>query len=651
MDCCYHGRTDSYATLVSGQAAQQNPLTLDGSRSFKSWWLATVEYWRYNLPGFGLVRVRLFPYAKTVFDFLEQYEHVRALKGIDQLGPIRQVLPGAHHTRYEYLMAQLAIITELCHLRGQLPAGLSLGRRRNTFGTIDGLGQDPTNGEILMVFAMLGNIGHLPSTFSGERALMKYLRDHRRSAAAFRSGLPEADRERFDRALRTNNLYQFNYLIASFLLDRYRRRQGGASIADFCQAILRSFTTLQSGETDQSLVALWNLYRSLRRLTYLALDSHYAPVPFSLDLASIFFSLEHYLTDVFVEGSAFQEALERLEGVMRDTVYMAAPQLINHARVGDEILDRLEALDPEPATIGALWDLMGPDRDASTHFTAPSPPDEHGTPTGPIVQLAYDLDPALATSLLPDPLGWERGARQAVGLRSCRFAADFDPRHRHLKVTAALARTSSTSVRQKAALRVGKQLLDFETRIAELDVQLSAASATRNGLALLRFLLPQVLGEQRRFRLRTLPAVETSPVVRVYGSTRAAEVIGTYRDWAKGSGLLGADQLNEVVQLEAALRAIDYRGAIVAFAGSTEVIQSGQIVAEFDGLAILLSRDVSQPVLMIVEAKNTQSGNTEAEAQIRSQFRRLTIPDQDFEVSHLGTKGAYATVTLPRQGT
>lgn len=605
-----------------------------------------MAYWRYNLPGFGLVRVRLFTQARAVFDFLEQYGHITALKGVDQLGPIRQVLPGAHHTRYEYLMAQLAIITELCHLKGQLPAGLSVGSRRGTFGRLHGETHDPTNGEILMVLAMLGNIGHLPSTFSGERALMKYLRDNNRSRKAFGRGLPELDRERFDRALRANNLYQFNYLIASFLLNRYRRRDGGDEVVDFCQRVLRSFTTLEPSDADQSLVALWSLYRSIRRLTYLALDSHYAPVPFSLDLASIFFSLEHYLGDVFFEDSAFQNALQRLEGVMRDTVYMGPAQLINHARVGDEILTRLEDLEPKPETIGGMWDLVGPDRRASIHFSAPSPGNEHGAPMGPLVQSSYDLDPALASQLLPDPIEWERSAREAVGLRSCRFAADFDPRQQHLKVTAALDRDASVSVSRKAALRVGKQLLDFEARIAKLGVQLSAASATRNGLGLLRFLLPQLLGAQRRFRLRTLPAVETSPIVRVYGSTRAAKVVQDYHKWANESDLVAPDQLNELEQLEAALRTIEYRGAIVAFAGSTEVIERDQLVAEFDGLAILLSRDSSQPVLIVVEAKNTQNGHTQAEAQLRSRLAGLGFPDECVEITHLGTKGAYATVSL-----
>jgi hypothetical protein len=88
------------------------------------------EQQRYNLPGFGYMKIRLFPSARVVFRFLERYGHVSNLREINQLGPIRDVLPGAHHTRYEYLMAQLALITALCELKGPLPTGMSLSREQ-----------------------------------------------------------------------------------------------------------------------------------------------------------------------------------------------------------------------------------------------------------------------------------------------------------------------------------------------------------------------------------------------------------------------------------------------------------------------------------------------------------------------------------------
>jgi hypothetical protein len=194
---------------------------------------------------------------------------------------------------------------------------------------------------------------------------------------------------------------------------------------------------------------------------------------------------------------------------------------------------------------------------------------------------------------------------------------------------------------------VTKQVLDFEADINSLDVSLSLESSTRNGLAMIRFLLPEILGDgNARFRLKNAPAVEKPPIIRVYGSTAASQQVRAYKNWAEGSGLFSPDALNEFAQLEIALQEIDYRGAIIAFAGATEVIRDAQLIAEFDGLAILLSRELSQPVLLIVEAKNMPNGGTEAEAQLRDRLNRLNFNEANYDLRRLGNKGAYAEVRL-----
>lgn len=602
-----------------------------------------AERQTYNLPGFGLMRVRLFPHAKQVFDFLEQYRHVSWLREIDQLGPIREVLPGAHHTRYEYLMAQLALITELCHLHGSLPAGLSLGRDRNTFGRLTGQGKDPSNGEILMVLCLLGNMGHLQTTFSGERAFLKYLRDNPTLRATFKSGLPKSDRKRFEQVVLEYDLYHANYYLAFFLLNRYRRREHGHEIVTFCQSILRSYIVDRDSNRDQSLAALWRLYRSIRRVTYLALDSHYAPVPFSLDLTSIFFSIEHYLSDVFLEDSTFQDALGRLEGVMRDTVYLGPVTLLNHARVSHEILDRLQSAPGSESTVTQLWRLLDPRGSEGTFQT---PTDLAPLPAArDVLQLAYELDPAVALRVLPDPMQWETDARRAVGLRSCLFGAEFDPGKRHLKVAAALTPDLESSLEWKAGLRVCKQVVDFDLGL-QVETELPAAQQYRNGLAMLRFLLPIALGRQYEYRIRALPVVTVSPLVWNYGSTKVSGFVEDYREWAADNSFLDADGLNEVAMLRDALRKIDYRGALIAFAGQTEVLQDSGPLAEFDGLVVLLSRQSEGVTLIIVEAKNTLGGHTQSEAQLRDQFMRLQIPEASVTIDHLGNKGAFARVEV-----
>lgn len=598
----------------------------------------------YNLPGFGLMRVRLYPHAKMVFDFLQQYEHVEQLKRIDQLGPIRDVFPGAHHTRYEYLMAQLALLTELCHLKGPLPAGLALSRRRDTFGKLPGLEESPSNGEILMVLSLLGNIGHLPTTFSGERAFLEYLRHETEVRRAFRDGLPSEDRARFDELLQNDNIYQFHYYITLFLLNRYRRRTNGPEIVRFCQKILRSYLTVKVPEADQALHALWRLYKSIRRLTFLALDSHYAPVPFSLDLSSIFINLEHYLEDVFLEGSAFQDALERLEGVMRDTVYLAPPTLLNHGRVAEEILAKIQEDEDEPRTgISALWDLLMPGN-VEAVFGHPGPPAEP-PPRRELLTLSYRLDAAMARAVLAKPMAWETGARKRVGLRSCRFAADFDPRKEHLRVAASIKPDLDLDQRWKIALRVVKQAVDLDIRIQK-HVQLTPMDVHQSGLALLRFLLGAALEGELRYRLRSPPVVNQPPIRWAYGSTRTSKLIQEYRDWAEESHLLDADALNEVWVLKEALQETNYQGAVLAFAGGTEILSEQQPVAEFDGVAFLLSRSASRVTILIVEAKNMASGHKRAEEQLRERIPEVGIPEEQFTIKYIANKGAVAEIRL-----
>lgn len=603
------------------------------------------EQQTYNLPGFGLMRVRLFPYAKKIYDFLEQYQHVSHLRNIDQLGPIRDVLPGAHHTRFEYLMAQLALLTELCHLQGPLPAGLSLTRPRGTFGRLPGIDSDPSNGEILMILCLLGNMGHLPTTFSGERALLKHLRDSAAPRYVFREGLPKQDRGRFNEVLDSYDLYRFHYYIALFLLNRYRRREDGHETVNFCQAILRSYLTTRDRMEHQALAALWRLYRSIRRLTYLALDSHYAPVPFSLDLASIFFSLEHFLTDVFLEDSSFQDALGRLEGVMRDTVYLAPVTLLNHARVSDAVLKRLQdkkSID----TITGLWEILKPRKASKTFGSSDSEPNLPDARD--ILSFAYDVDPAVAERILPDPMKWERAAQSTVGLRSCRFAADFDPLKRHLKVAASLTPGIGRPLAWKIASRVAKQVLDFDLSLSEAS-EPSATETARNGMALLRFLLPLTFGSNKEYRLRAMPVVKVAPVVWGYGSTKMSNRVNEYLRWASEASVLDADGLNEIERLRDALGAISYRGALVAFAGATEVLEEGRPLAEFDGLVFLLSREIEDATVLIVEAKNMAGGHTQSEKQLRKQFDRLEVDDTAFEIQHLGRRGAFARLRVGKE--
>jgi len=607
--------------------------------------LEILERQRYNLPGFGYMKIRLFPSARIVFQFLEQYGHVSGLRQIDQLGPIRDILPGAHHTRYEYLMAQLALITALCELKGPLPTGMSLSHDRESFGRIRAVGKTPSNGEILQVLALLGNIGHLPTTFSGERALLKHLRDNRASRRSFRSGLSEEDRDAFDRMLAAFDVYRLNYFIAAFLLNRYTRRDDGPEIVAFCLGILRSFAVTGGQDEREGVAALWRLYRSIRQLTYIALDSHYAPVPFSLDLASVFLNLEEYLGELFLDGSAFHNALGRLENVMQDTIYLAPTTLLHHAQVSDAILTALENLASPVAGISDMWELVGPA--ANRAVFAPQSDASDGQENPPsYASASYPMDPELVAEILPDPLEWEREARSTVGLRSCLFGAELNPNKQHLHVAAALSSGLERELAWKACLRACKQLVDLDLLVQQ-HTTVTLADDLKNGRSMLRLLLSTAFGPNRDYRFNTRPLSGASFVARGYGSTKMAKTVDGLLEKARQSQRFDADALNEVAMLREALLDISYRGCLVSFAGSTVVLEGGASLAEFDGIAILLSRETADHTMLVVEAKNVAAGHTKAEHQLNDRLARLGIAPAAYEIHHLSNKGAYARVRLP----
>jgi len=606
--------------------------------------MGVSEHLVYNLAGFGNMRVRLFPHARRVWDFVEQHGHISRLRHIDQLGVIRDVLPGAHHTRYEYLMAQLALITELCNLSSTLPTGIGLTCDRNTFGRLPGATKDPSNGEVLMVLAILSNIGHLPGTFSAERAYLKYLRDSSGPRKSFRLGLEVVDRPYFDHVVEAFDVYRLNYCIALFMLNRYRRARSGPESVDFCQSIIRSFTSIEECR-DEGLAQLWGLYKSIRRLTYMSLDSHYAPVPFSLDLPSIFFSLKDYLVDIFTDDSGFQDALARLEGVMQDTVYLAPLPLLNHARVSDSILTSLEHRDPPVTRIRQHWDLLDP----LSETTDLSVPGDSGAITqqpGAMASLCYQLTPELVAKVMADPLEWERQARKTVGLRSCAFGAEFDPRKTQLHIVAALRPGFSRALQWKAVLRICKQLVDHDIATTS-SIGVSQVSESKNGISVARMLLRGAFGDDIDSRLVFRPVVRRSPVMWGYGSTSVAKEVDAYFTQAEATSLFHADELNEFRMLRDALRHISYRGCLVAFAGATVLSRAGSNLVEFDGIAFLLSRETDVPTVVIVEAKNMTGGHTAARRDLQDKFMRLGIDTQKYSIEDLGHKGAYASVVIP----
>ena len=295
----------------------------------------------YHLPQLGRLNIMLYPYATQCYNLLDNYGHIERLKNIDQLGVIRNVYQGAHHPRWEYVVLQLNLINRLKNLNNA--KGLGLSSKTTKF-----LEYIPSGAEILQLWVLLLNSGHLPGTFASERALLRTLKESSELRRVFKSGLISNKKDLFNKILDYEDIYSLHKILISFHLDRYKRfteyNVGESKFSDFLQEILDFYLF----EPDKKSLAerryrLKSTFQRIRQISYLFLDSQYAPFPVNFDLSKIFLNLEDYYDDIFVKPeSQMIKTLMAFDDLLSTSLYHSARSISELGKHSKEIQGKLE---------------------------------------------------------------------------------------------------------------------------------------------------------------------------------------------------------------------------------------------------------------------------------------------------------------------
>jgi hypothetical protein len=322
----------------------------------------------YHLPSLGSVPLVLHDESARLFHLLDSVGEVERLRRLDHLGIVRAAWDGAHHPRWEYVASIIHLI-ERCRREApevHLAQDLRLGGM-----TIS------SSSELLKCWAILLNIGHLAGTFSTERALLfEVWRDRPGARAAYLSAFEDAPlREWADSILRQSSVYQFAQALGFIRLSTIARATGHAPSPELGQAALRAYALPDA--KNPRLLALRRVYRNLRRLAFLALDSHYTPAVVRLDLAQILSDptslthlalqdptteedelrgLEQHLHRDIYLGERVLEAIARREANLRQAIRKSLRQTSLHETI--ELL--------------AIGDLQRDLRSRSDHCLAPA---------------------------------------------------------------------------------------------------------------------------------------------------------------------------------------------------------------------------------------------------------------------------------------
>jgi len=233
------------------------------------------------VPGLGKLSAQLYENSSATYLLLNSNDHIKRMRNIEQLGVIHNVYEGVHHSRWEYVMTQLGLLHRL--YPSDKKAG---GRPLEGWGLnsdIEFLDTRFSGTEVIQIWILLSNAGHLPGTFSSEKALMKYIIKDSRIKEILRNSLKDDNvKLYFDYILETEDIYNFNKVLSFFFLEHYRDQD--PELVDLLIEVLKFYCigcdSLKKEVTPEKMISLDKkrsnfllIFNRLRQISYLYLGS------------------------------------------------------------------------------------------------------------------------------------------------------------------------------------------------------------------------------------------------------------------------------------------------------------------------------------------------------------------------------------------
>ena len=290
----------------------------------------------YNLPGYGFSECTLFQNSEQFYSLFDEQGIIKKTQEICQLGTMKYVYPGAHHTRYEYIFTQLMLINSVVTNKGKIRnIELSLGSCLKEFKNISKI----TGGDIMQCIAILGNCGFMYDTFTSDMIIMRLLQTSQRGNKEFysmyRRNLPSEIRPSFDRIVLEGNYYKLHLFHMIHILIGLRIQKNRENLCNLGINILSKYidSSLIKNEATKRII---QLYKQIRKVAYLSVDMIYTPAAFGVNLSRMIYSLPTYVDELFDEESPINQTLKQLEGIIHTQIYDSAKCILNSTRIAQK---------------------------------------------------------------------------------------------------------------------------------------------------------------------------------------------------------------------------------------------------------------------------------------------------------------------------
>lgn len=595
----------------------------------------STEKISYNIPGCGTLTANLFPHAKSLFDFLDHYGHIERLKRINQLGKLRDVYQGAHHTRYEYVFLQLVLISELCNNK---KADLGLSPPREFCGKLRELPSYPSSGDLLQCLALLTNIGYTEGTIAASRAWLTFLKENKPAFKSFSSGLEKQDKVTFEMSVKEFDYGRFNLYSALFQLQRYKRYS--REHVEFATSLLRLY--LKYEQKNFTIIRLKGIYAKIRQISFITLDSLYTPVPFNLELSSILLGFNYLYESLFTKNAIYSVALNTLENVLQDTVYLSVDSCLNTSYATNQELKHLRTHLGSSRKLSSVTSYLLPGKALMSN---PGPNQQEAfawqcrikTVQEYIINRGKDDLP----QVINNPIVWETECQNRIGKSFSRVGLLTNKKNSTIKLAFGLS-SIENSLCQKGALRIVSEALKFRNTFNHKFIN---RKEEENRNALISFLMRSLFGWEKRVILSDR-VKKCSAYIIENGRVKFIAHINEYLEQSRG--ILTPSETFEIKQLKQFVERLQYAGLTIGYIGKSRLFNEGVNTecAEFDGLIFQPTKNPHSFFAYIIEAKDQASGATKARQQLQRRLQENLSDHLTYDLNNLNSKCCVASIKL-----
>lgn len=580
----------------------------------------------YNLPGYGFASCYLLGQAIDLMDMLEDAGILEKMKNTCQLGTMKYIYPGAHHTRYEYVFTQLMLISNV--VSSENPQYTVDFARTSNLSEYEELKCQISGGAVMQCLAILSNIGHMYDTFTSAKMVMKLLiesRDHKTSFyKVYRRNLPRNVWKKLDYVLDSGNFYKLHLFHALHILQSLNHSTKRKELCKICVHLVTQLiepTLIQNEATNR----IFYLYKKIRKIAYMSVDMVYTPASFGANLNRMIYSISSYVNDLFDNSSAMNKSIEHLEDIIHKQIYNSPFCILNTARIVQEKYNEYKKVTEEIEDVYEIRKLLLEYEDKYNKL--------HSRTQPKAIKGLSSIGTLLLSKERPIDQNNEQIEDQLLSkLSMSRIAFGLQPTQNLATTYAAYGLLSIKSI-QKDVQTIISHAISFdlyrETEKWEL-IRFAVQSIYKYG--------------EYFFNFTSVSGIPINDCIFIGNGCKkiACEIRSKFTE----HNVSNKDQLHEILSCASVLENIHYSGLVLCFVGGIKAnkYKKSEKIDELDGLIYLPNRQSEMPFAYIVEAKNYTRGETNAIKQLEGTKKHLSS-NLDFSITPL-IKCAYMQITL-----